>query len=72
MSKYLLYKPLKCQRRIYIFGRVIEDSLGGYFLFAHSVYTRGVPKVTELARLRRTTAAKIMKHSTNIRGYFVI
>ena len=31
MSNYLLYKIWKSERRIYIFGRVIEISLGGYF-----------------------------------------
>ena len=38
MSKYLLYNPLKFKTKIFIFGRVIEISLGDYFLFAHSVY----------------------------------
>ena len=35
-------------------------------------YTRGVPKVTELPKLKKTTAAKIIKLGTYIIWYVVI
>ena len=38
MSNYLLYMPWKFETKILIFGRVIENSLGGYFFLAHSVF----------------------------------
>ena len=36
------------------------------------IITRGVPKVTEVGQLQKTTAAKIMKLGTNIIWYLVI
>ena len=33
MPKYLLYRPWKCEIKIKFFGRVIENSLGGYFFW---------------------------------------
>ena len=41
MSNYLLYNARKAERKIFIFSRVIEISLGDYFFFAHSVYYTG-------------------------------
>jgi hypothetical protein len=38
----------------------------------HRKTTRGVPKVTELSKLKKTTAAKFMKLGANILWYLVI